>query len=86
MPKGGPGGSPVVLTTADGKTETFDHVILACHSDTALGILRAGDSGATQDEERLLGAFKWNRNEAVLHSDTRVGNILKRNQDCQNID
>ncbi|KAK7677754.1 hypothetical protein QCA50_019306 [Cerrena zonata] len=64
--------SPMTLKTADGKTETFDHIILACHSDTALKLLRAGDSGTTVDEEQILGAFKWNRNEAVLHSDIEL--------------
>ncbi|TDL22258.1 FAD/NAD(P)-binding domain-containing protein [Rickenella mellea] len=61
----------VVLTTADGQTETYDHVILACHSDQALALLRAG-GGATADEERVLGRFGWNRNEAVLHSDVAL--------------
>ena len=49
---------------------TFDHVIIACHSDTALQILRSGN--ITPDEERILGRFDWNKNEAVLHYDTQV--------------
>ncbi|KAI5123464.1 hypothetical protein M0805_008834 [Coniferiporia weirii] len=62
--------SEVRLETSDGRTASFDHVILACHSDTALEILRAGD--ITSEEERILGKFRWNKNEAVLHSDINL--------------
>jgi predicted NAD/FAD-binding protein len=61
----------VQLTTAEGHTTTYDHVILACHSDTALAILMAGQ-GTTENEKNILGRFQWNRNEAVLHSDIRL--------------
>ncbi|KAL0058257.1 hypothetical protein AAF712_015081 [Marasmius tenuissimus] len=61
----------VTLTTASGETEEFDHVILACHSDTALKILRAGQ-GVTEEEERILGLFQWNKNESVLHHDEEL--------------
>ncbi|KIJ54389.1 hypothetical protein M422DRAFT_25299 [Sphaerobolus stellatus SS14] len=62
----------VILTTAgpNGKKEEFDHVILACHSDTSLAILERGD--VTEDERRILSSFRWNKNEAVLHCDTRL--------------
>ena len=36
-----------------------------------MDILNAGD-GMTTDEARVLGAFKWNQNEAVLHCDERL--------------
>ncbi|KAJ7133404.1 FAD/NAD(P)-binding domain-containing protein [Mycena epipterygia] len=65
------GTSTVQLTTGSGSTETYDHVIFACHSDTALSILRAGE-GMTADEDEILGMFQWNRNEAVLHSDVKL--------------
>ncbi|KAL5524666.1 hypothetical protein ACEPAF_9811 [Sanghuangporus sanghuang] len=58
------------LKTANDRTELFDHVILACHSDTALRILRAGN--ISSEEERILSKFKWNKNEAVLHSDEQL--------------
>ncbi|KAJ7109078.1 FAD/NAD(P)-binding domain-containing protein [Mycena crocata] len=61
----------VQLTTDGGVTETYDHVIFACHSDTALSILKAGD-GTTSEEKEILGTFQWNRNEAVLHSDIKL--------------
>ena len=60
----------VQLHLADGSIEFYDHVIMACHSDTTLDILRTGN--LTEEEERILGSFKWNRNEAVLHFDTKV--------------
>ena len=61
-----------LVTVVDGtqRVEAYDHVILACHSDAALELLRAGNVSPT--EERLLKSFQWNRNEAVLHSDVKV--------------
>lgn len=61
----------VLLETASGKVEEYDHVIMACHTDATLEILRRGE-GMTEQEERLLSAFSWNKNTAVLHSDPRV--------------
>ncbi|KAG7445519.1 FAD/NAD(P)-binding domain-containing protein [Guyanagaster necrorhizus] len=61
----------VVLTTADGQEEVYDHVIMACHSDTALSILKEG-GGIRPEEENILSMFKWTKNESVLHSDTRL--------------
>jgi uncharacterized protein len=51
------------------ETESFDHVIFACHSDQALRIL--GDD-ARPIERELLNAFPYSRNVAVLHTDTSV--------------
>ncbi len=45
--------------------ERFDHVVIAAHADQALRMLADPDI----DERRLLGAFHYRRNEAVLHSD-----------------
>ena len=59
-----------MLTTAGNEHIEYDHVILACHSDTALEILRAGE--ITEEEERILSQFDWNHNEAVLHSDEKA--------------
>ncbi|EIN12794.1 FAD/NAD(P)-binding domain-containing protein [Punctularia strigosozonata HHB-11173 SS5] len=61
----------VKYKTQDGheEIEEYDHVILACHSDTALSMLAAGDGGASPDEKRILGRVRWNRNVVVLHSD-----------------
>ena len=55
----------IQLVTADGNQEEYDHVILACHSDEALKILRVG--GITEEEDRILSQIEWSKNEAVLH-------------------
>ncbi len=53
---------------AGGRTEHFDAVVLAVHSDQALRLL-AQPSAA---EQRVLGAIRYQPNRAVLHTDTRV--------------
>ena len=53
---------------ADHGVERFDHVVLACHSDQALGLL----SDANLVERLVLGAIPYQANEAVLHTDTRL--------------
>jgi uncharacterized protein len=58
----------VDLVFADGTRDRHDEVILACHADDALMLL---GSGATDAERRLLGAFRFTRNTAVLHTDRR---------------
>ena len=62
----------VILLTASGGHETFDHIIFACHVDDALRILDAG-SGATSEERDILSTFQWNRNDVWVHSDKDVG-------------
>ena len=47
-------------------SEPFDEVVLACHADQALELLGAD---ATRLEHEVLGAFPYQRNEAVLHTD-----------------
>ena len=64
-------GSLVELTTASGESSLYDHVVLACHSDVALSILRAGGD-VTKDEETILGMFEWNKNVVVVHNDARL--------------
>ncbi|MFD0979107.1 NAD(P)/FAD-dependent oxidoreductase [Tropicimonas aquimaris] len=58
--------SGATLRTAGGHEDTFDEVILACHSDQALAIL--GNS-ATAQERANLGAIRYQTNRAVLHRD-----------------
>ena len=59
----------VDLIPSKGESESFDHVIFACHSDQALRIL--GD-GATRVEREVLSCFPYSRNVAVLHTDASV--------------
>jgi len=61
-------GGRAIVVTADGARETFDRVILACHADQALALL--ADPGP--EERRLLGAFSYQHNRAVLHTDESV--------------
>lgn len=55
--------------------QEFEHVVLACHADQALRML--GDE-ATPVERELLSAFPYEKNIAVLHTDTSVLPTLKR--------
>jgi predicted NAD/FAD-binding protein len=57
----------VTLQSAAG-AERYDHVVLATHSDQALALLRQ----PTTDEQRLLGAIRYQSNRAVLHTDASV--------------
>jgi uncharacterized protein len=47
--------------------QRFDQVFIACHSDQALKLLQ----DATHAERQVLGAFPYQLNEAVLHTDER---------------
>jgi predicted NAD/FAD-binding protein len=58
----------VTVSTASGKSLTFDHLILACHADQALRLL----SDPTPAETRVLGEFHYQPNLATLHTDDRV--------------
>ncbi len=59
----------VEVVSAQFGQQQFDHVVFACHSDQALLILGAD---ATVVERELLGAFPYESNLAVLHTDTSV--------------
>lgn len=56
----------VELRTDDGTTHAFDAVVVATHADQALGLLE----DPTADERRVLEAFEYTTNEAVLHTDS----------------
>jgi uncharacterized protein len=58
----------VEVVPVSGPAERFDHVVLACHSDQALGML----SDPSPAERELLGAIPYQENLAVLHTDTSV--------------
>ncbi|MDG2524186.1 FAD-dependent oxidoreductase [Stenotrophomonas sp. HITSZ_GD] len=48
--------------------EMFDEVVLACHSDQALALLADADPA----EREVLGAIRYQSNEAVLHTDASL--------------
>ncbi len=58
----------VKVTTADGTGGRFDHVFLACHSDQALRLLQDPD----ENEKTVLSAIRYQRNDAILHTDDRL--------------
>jgi hypothetical protein len=59
------GGGRVSVRDTAGQWDHFDRVVLACHGDQALRLL----DRPTQTERRVLGAFRYAANTAVLHGD-----------------
>jgi predicted NAD/FAD-binding protein len=55
----------VVVTLFDGHQQRFDDVILACHSDQALALLR----NPSADERAMLAAIPYQSNQIYLHRD-----------------
>ncbi len=60
------GGACIALP--GGEERHFDAVVLACHADQALSLLR----DASPEEREALGGFTYARNHVVLHTDERV--------------
>ena len=57
-----------VNVVTDSGTERFDHVVMATHPDQALEVL----ADVSSQEADVLGAIRYQRNRAVLHTDTSV--------------
>ncbi len=55
----------VVVECRDGHIQNFDDVVIAAHADQALSML----TSPTKMQEKLLGAFSYEKNLAVLHKD-----------------
>ena len=53
------------MTDVAGGSERYDHVVMATHADQALAML----ADPSSSERDLLGAFRYSRNLAVLHTD-----------------
>ncbi len=58
----------VELRSSSGRTEHFDHVFVATHSDQALKML----ADASDLESAVLGAISYQNNDVVLHTDTSI--------------
>ncbi|MGV9591129.1 NAD(P)-binding protein [Streptomyces tendae] len=58
----------VDVISADGTTDTYDHLVMAVHPDQALDLL----ADPTPDEKEVLGAFRYSRNATLLHTDTAL--------------
>jgi predicted NAD/FAD-binding protein len=62
------------VITASG-SHWFDEVVMACHSDQALGLVH----GITQDARNILASIPYQQNRAILHTDT---DFLPANERC----
>ncbi len=58
----------VAVHDSQGEMHVVDQVVLATHADDALGLL----TDPSDDERRVLGAFGYGHNTAVLHTDDAV--------------
>ena len=58
----------VILRFEDGHTETFDSLVIGAHADEALALLE----DASEKEKGLLGAWRYEPNDVVLHTDESV--------------
>ncbi len=58
----------VELALQNGETQSFDHVIIATHSDQALALL----ADPLDAEREILGAIRYQPNDVVLHTDTSL--------------
>jgi predicted NAD/FAD-binding protein len=58
----------VMVKPRGGEPERFDEVVIATHSDQALAML----ADASAREHEILGAMRYQANEAVLHADSRL--------------
>ena len=67
-------GSRVEIQSASGGRELFDYVFVACHSDQALSLLK----DATPLERQVLGAIRYQPNEAILHTDSSLMPVRRR--------
>jgi predicted NAD/FAD-binding protein len=58
----------VLVHDSDGRSETYDHVVIASHSDQALAMLPDADNR----ERAILGAIGYAPNTVYLHRDIRL--------------
>lgn len=61
-------GNGITVIDNAGQKHAFDAVVVATHGDEALSLLEDADDL----ERRLLGAFRYTDNRAILHSDRRL--------------
>lgn len=66
-----------VVVKTNYSQESYDHLILACHSDQALRLL----ANPSNQENEILGAMTFQDNDVVLHTDSSLmPKILKHGQ------
>ena len=64
----------VDLTDKHGAVHRFDQVVMASHADQSLAMIE----DATDEERSILGAFGYQKNRAILHSDPSLMPRRKR--------
>ena len=64
----------VTIISNGGERDVFDSVVIATHADQALRLL----AQPSEDELRLLGAWHYQKNHAVLHTDSSILPPLRR--------
>ena len=57
-----------IVTFGSGETMTFDRIVIAVHADEALALL----SDPSPDEKQLLGSWRYEKNNTLLHTDVSV--------------
>ena len=55
----------VLVTDLRGHSKRYDHVVMASHADQTLAAI----ADPSDEEQDLLGSFRYSRNLAVLHTD-----------------
>lgn len=63
-----------VLVRSRRGIERYDQLVLACHADQSLALLDDADAS----ERNILGAFRFQANRAVVHTDARMMPRLRR--------
>jgi len=58
----------VWVVDRQGQRERFDEVVFGAHADEALALINAPSS----EERRILGAFSYQENRTILHTDTAL--------------
>ena len=64
----------VAIEAADRQVIEYDHVVIATHPDQALKIIK----NPKPAEQEVLGAFRYESNLAILHTDTSILPNTKR--------
>ena len=67
-------GGKVRLSTFNKLSDSYDHVIVATHADSAAGLVM----GLPDRKRDLLESFKYSKNKVYLHTDTRYMPQQKR--------
>ncbi|MEI7999280.1 MAG: FAD-dependent oxidoreductase [Candidatus Omnitrophota bacterium] len=67
-------GNQVEVALSNGQKNSFDYVLLACHADDSLQILK----DATSNEKDLLSKFPYHLNDIILHVDSTIMPKLKK--------